>query len=458
MATATTAIRRALNALKAERFNWAKANPTPERCGRQMGRGRTCKSKTCAYPSHWSGLMPGDRLYDAGMALVPKVMEELRFDEEADKHEVAKQPQASPKPKRKPKPPTPTPVGDDPAMAVATALDVLLKQGADKTALNALEERVASIEAAKGIRREVVVQKDNGHEIGKVEGVLHYAFDRVLSRFSVGEPARPINVLVCGPTGSGKTHLMEQVAEALGLPFHTNSLSGGVSEGVLLGRLLPVPESADSLVESWVELKARLIDEGLSEADAEEHAAKRLSTSNFTYVKSPFVEAYEEGGLYLADECDAADPNVLLILNQGLANGTLPIPHRPGKPYAKRHPKFRCGAATNTWGHGSDRQYVGRTQLDAAFLNRFTMGQLSIDYDPAVEEALSDRAVLAWGRRVREEIRKKSLRRVLSTRNLIDATALKRAGLKDWDWRESYFADWSADDIDQMPNEVKANK
>lgn len=40
------------------------------------------------------------------------------------------------------------------------------------------------------------------------------------------------------------------------------------------------------------------------------------------------MEFYEEGGVFLLDEVDAADANVLLVINQALANGHLPVPNR----------------------------------------------------------------------------------------------------------------------------------
>ena len=49
----------------------------------------------------------------------------------------------------------------------------------------------------------------------------------------------------------------------------------------------------------------------------------------------------------------------------------------------KRHPDSIVIAAANTWGKGADREYVGRNQLDAAFLDRFA--KLAWDYDQDFE-------------------------------------------------------------------------
>ena len=51
-----------------------------------------------------------------------------------------------------------------------------------------------------------------------------------------------------------------------------------------------------------------------------------------------------------------------------------------------RHPDFRCVAAANTWGKGSNLQYGGRNVLDGATLDRFDM--VFFDYDRKLERAL----------------------------------------------------------------------
>ena len=127
-----------------------------------------------------------------------------------------------------------------------------------------------------------------------------------------------------GPAGCGKSHLAEQIAKALGLRFGSISCSAGMSEGQITGRLIPTGDGG-----------------------------------RFEYQRSQFVEFYEEGGVFLLDEIDAADANVLLVINQALANGHLPVPNRTTNPQAKRHPDFVLIAAANTFGNGANRMYVG---------------------------------------------------------------------------------------------------
>ena len=80
------------------------------------------------------------------------------------------------------------------------------------------------------------------------------------------------------------------------------------------------------------------------------------------------------GGVFLFDEIDAADANVLLVVNSALANGRMSVPSRHDQPVAKKHSEFVCIAAANTFGRGADRVYVGRNELDEATLDRFRIG------------------------------------------------------------------------------------
>jgi cobaltochelatase CobS len=221
--------------------------------------------------------------------------------------------------------------------------------------------------------------------------------------------AQGMNIMLVGPAGSGKTYFAAQVAKALGRPFSANSCSAGMSESQLSGWLLPV-------------------------ADA----------GKFVFVASSFVNAYENGGVHLIDEIDAADPNTLVFVNQALANGHFFLPQRHENPEVKRHPDFVCIAAANTFGTGGDRMYVGREQLDAATLDRFWM--IEIGYDETLEDRLCDETVVAWGRELRAKVAALRLRRVVSTRKLIEASKMKAAGWSMKQVKAQFFAPWSTDE------------
>ena len=103
------------------------------------------------------------------------------------------------------------------------------------------------------------------------------------------------------------------------------------------------------------------------------------------------------------------------------------VPGRDGREVAKKHKDFRLIAAANTWGTGPSALYVGRNQLDAAFLDRFA--QIEVDYDRKLELSIcSDNKSLAirW-HEIRDKVASAQLRRVVSMRGLIRAQRMTMA-------------------------------
>ena len=271
--------------------------------------------------------------------------------------------------------------------------------------------KIASEEIAKRQMPVTLEVKLPSGEIRTVEGA-HVQFKDLMGLVEEGHR----NLLMVGPAGSGKTTLAKTLAHALNLPFGFLSLSAGVTETHLLGRVLP---QADG---SW------------------------------QYQKSMFVKVYEEGGVFLLDEIDAADANVMVAINAALANGVLANPvtgtlhHRSDNAYIL--------AAANTWGRGGDTQYVGRNQLDASTLDRFVLATVLIDYDTALERqhvegllAADDASVvLGWVKSLRRQISSNRLRRVASTRLVFNAAAAVKAGRTLSQVKARYFQDWSKDE------------
>jgi MoxR-like ATPase len=250
----------------------------------------------------------------------------------------------------------------------------------------------------------------------KIEGVVkpkklkarpHAAFERVTQLAS-----QRVNVLLVGPAGCGKTHLGKQAADALDLEFGSISCSAGMSESQLAGWLLPTGAGG-----------------------------------KFEYAPSPFVSLYENGGLFLLDEIDSGDPNTLTFINKAIANDGFFVPQRLKQPFVKRHKDFVCLAAANTYGNGADSMYVGRNQLDAATLDRFRAGTVTMDYDRDLERELIHPQVLKWGWSIREKIGAQRLRRIMSTRVMLDLTKMTEAyKWTEKEWGRSYFSDWSDDE------------
>jgi cobaltochelatase CobS len=240
----------------------------------------------------------------------------------------------------------------------------------------------------------------------------HRQFEELLGVIQEGHK----NVLMVGPAGTGKTTLAKHIAKALDLDFAFLSLSAGVTETHLFGRILPQTDG------SW------------------------------GYQTSRFIEVYENGGVFLLDEIDAADSNVMVAINAALANGVLANPVN-GKLH-QRHTDCYIIAAANTYGLGGDTMYVGRNQLDAATLDRFVMATVYVEYDTALERdivtaSLADAEaaeLLGWVTDLRQSIRQNRIRRVASTR-LIEGSvkAIRRGGSLE-DVKRRYFQSWTADE------------
>lgn len=213
---------------------------------------------------------------------------------------------------------------------------------------------------------ELKVQIDRAHKI--FPRVLRYASQR-LSPYLVG------------PAGSGKTTIAEQVAIALGLKFYFAAKVQ--SEFSLLG----------------------------------------FTNATGEYVRTPFRDAYEHGGVFLFDEIDGSNANALTAFNAALANNLCPFPDGA----IKRHPDFIAIAAANTFGRGADRQYVGRTAIDAATLDRFAV--LEVEYDEQLELTLAtNRDWTEYVQATRNYIMDNAIRHVVSPRASINGSKAIAAG------------------------------
>lgn len=223
------------------------------------------------------------------------------------------------------------------------------------------------------------------------------------------------HIYLVGPAGCGKTYLAGKLSEVLALDFASISCSLGMSESQLAGWLVPTGKGGQ-----------------------------------FEYRRSPFVKAYEEGGVFLMDEIDSADPNTLTFMNSALANEQFSIPNRPEK-VAIKHPDFVFIACANTFGNGADRMYVGRNQLDTATLDRFKIGTIELDYDHGVEKSLVREDILAWGQKVRAMVNRSGLRRVVSTRFLQDLSIMAVSAPTYYgqpkDWMATLTSGWTEDEI-----------
>ena len=171
----------------------------------------------------------------------------------------------------------------------------------------------------------------------------HYKIDDVIRAMTCAE-RNSKNIMLSGPVGSSKTTLCSQIADKLGLDFYPYSLCQQTTMSSLIG----------------------FIDAGGN------------------YRTSALRQAYENGGLILLDEMDAANPNVLSIINNMLSNEQFYFPDG----LIEKHKDFKCICAMNSNGRGSEIIYTKSQRLDASTLDRFIF--IKIDIDSELEKELTN--------------------------------------------------------------------
>jgi MoxR-like ATPase len=233
--------------------------------------------------------------------------------------------------------------------------------------------------------------------------------------------------MLVGQAGTGKTTLAKHAAKALDRSFAFISLSAGVTETHIFGRMLP------------------------------------QSDGTWAYVESPFIRIYRNGGVFLFDEVDAADGNVMVSINAALANGVLCNPVTG--EIIERHADCIIIAAANTYGRGGDMTYVGRNALDGATLDRFVLSKLNVGYDTELEKQIVNstldkhdhqgKELIAWVIRLRECIAANRLRRIASTRLVDQSVKALKAGRTLAEVKARFFQDWTNDEKAKVGEAVK---
>lgn len=223
----------------------------------------------------------------------------------------------------------------------------------------------------------------NGDKTSEITGSRHKQLTDLITILGAGLPT-----LMVGPAGTGKTHAAKQAADALGFKFYAMSVGAQTSKADIIGYM----------------------------------------SASGHYVTTAFRKAYEEGGVFLMDEIDAGNANVIIQVNAALSNGYASFPDK----MVDRHENFIFVASANTFGDGASRQYVGRNQLDAATLDRFTFLTWDIDLD--LEEILAGSTAegkkwLKAVRGVRDWAGKNVDRVIVSPRAVERGVALLNAGM-----------------------------
>ena len=250
----------------------------------------------------------------------------------------------------------------------------------------------------------IVIKK--GDVENRIKGKSHSKLQKVLDVIAMGE----IPLLV-GPAGTGKTVLAKQVADVLEVNYDGLSCSGGLTEAKIFGRSIP-----------------------------------NVQTGEERYSGTSYINAYENGGVFLFDEFDAADDNMMCSLNQSFDNGYMMIPERKDATKAERHSESYIICTANTYGTGADRQYVSRNQMDAATMDRFTI--VEIGYDAEIEaQVCPDFELLERFRGYRKAIQDNGLEKIVSYRTLRKANKQRQIGWTDQEIDEQFFAGWHYDEV-----------
>ena len=196
-------------------------------------------------------------------------------------------------------------------------------------------------DARREAAREAGVPAFDPYKFGKPIPGKHRALPYVIK---LAEARIPIALI--GPAGWGKSHLLMELAEVLSVPYGNVPMTAGATPSWLLG--------------SWT----------LDGFKSRKHLDMYGST----------------GGVFGYEEMDSADPNMLLVVNNALANGYLDNPVN-GETYTM-HGDFIAACTMNTFGLGANRDYTGRERLDAATTDRWRMGRVFIHADETLEESI----------------------------------------------------------------------
>ena len=222
----------------------------------------------------------------------------------------------------------------------------------------------------------------------------NYHFDARLAQAVTQSLADNDRMLLVGPTGSGKSSLIMQVAARLNWPLTRVNLHGETSAADFLG-----------------------------------HNRVREGEVYFQYGVLP--TAMREGNILVLEELDAADPGILFVLQGVLEeNGTLTLADNGGEVIIP-HPRFRLVATANTLGLGDDTSLYAGTQVqNASHLDRWSV-VYQVDYLPEEEELklvtvkaprleyLLASAVVKLAHAVRKAIREEQVYCTLSTRRVL---------------------------------------
>ncbi len=211
------------------------------------------------------------------------------------------------------------------------------------------------------------------------EKVKHAKYEQIEMCISNNIP-----VYLVGPAGSGKNHVLEQIAKEKGMNFY------------------------------------------FSNSVQQEYKLTGFIDAGGKYHETEFYKAATdfEDCIFFLDELDASIPEVLVLLNAAIANGYFEFP--TGKVDISH---IHFVAAGNTVGSGADEKYTGRMVIDQATLDRFAI--IEFDYDINIEMFLTNgnSQLVSFIRELRANSEDLGVRTTFSYRCLTMVTKLEKSGM-----------------------------
>jgi nitric oxide reductase NorQ protein len=175
------------------------------------------------------------------------------------------------------------------------------------------------------------------------ESILYDA----LTALSIGK-----NVLLKGPTGSGKTKLAETLSAIFSQPMHSINCSVDLDAEALLGYKTIVEKDEKTTIE---------------------------------FIEGPVIQAMKKGHLLYIDEINMAKPETLPILN-GVLDYRRTITNPFTGEVVKARPSFGVIAAIN-------EGYVGTVPLNEALKNRFVVIDVPYIQGDILKQVLKEQSI-----------------------------------------------------------------
>jgi len=198
-----------------------------------------------------------------------------------------------------------------------------------------------------------------------------YVIDRELAANILRAWELDEKVLCFGPTGAGKSSLIEQLCALTSRPFVRINCTGDMDSSMIFGQL----------------------------------TAKDGST---IWVDGAVTEAVKYGAVFAWDEWDVTPPEISMGLQWLLEDhGKLFLKEMPGSTKDKQiipHEHFRLVAIGNTQGQGDDTgSHAGTNVQNSATLDRFGTAVYVGYLDPLVEEKM---LLNKWGKTIEPKVAK----------------------------------------------------